>query len=300
MANAQRKRVWRSHMVTDCTRKAVAHPSQLYRVGPVFCKLIGRIEAERVASMGEALAVFEQRVGYHFCDRALLQRALLHSSSPEATGHANERLEFLGDAVLGLAIAQTLCEQRPYWSEGQLTRARSTLVRGASLAVMAKALALGDYLVVGPSMLGRPLPEAVLADACEALIGAVFLDGGWRAAKRFVARWCTPLVADLDEAPGNDAKSCVQEWCQQRGLPLPGYTVTDLTGPDHAPAFEVAVSLDSGLCAKGEGATKKQAEQRAASLLLEQLGGELPPASFIAGGEGQQPPTQPPQAEEIE
>jgi ribonuclease III len=221
------------------------------------------------------LEALEERIGHRFADRALLRQALTHASVAGRGKHApptNERLEFLGDRVLGLVIATLLLDRFPRDSEGPLTRRHAALVRRETLAEIAGELDLGAWLDLARSEEagGRTKP-AILADALEALIGALYLDAGLAAAEGFIARHWTERLRTTT-APPRDAKSALQEWAQARGLPLPVYEVVESGGPAHAPAFVVRARLADGPGASAAAASKRAAEQAAAALLLASLG----------------------------
>jgi ribonuclease-3 len=220
---------------------------------------------------------------YSFRDEALLRAALTHSSyAHEKKGAVegdNERLEFLGDAVFGLAAARYLCEQYPVAEEGELTRIRAVLVREKWLATAAGRLGLGDFLLLGrgEEKMGGRLKPSILAGAVEAVAGAVFLDGGWKAAYDFV----TLLFRDAP-APGEidrracDAKTGLQELCQKHCQMEPHYRLISQSGPAHRPRFKVAALLGEKVLAEGRGASKQKAEQNAAASaidLIESKGG---------------------------
>jgi ribonuclease III len=216
----------------------------------------------------------EGRIGHRFAQPRLLRQALTHASvagrGKRATA-TNERLEFLGDRVLGLVIATLLLDRFTRDSEGALTRRHAALVRRETLAEIAAGLDLGAWLEVARSEeeVGRSKP-AILADALEALIGAIYLDGGLAAAQAFIVRhWAERL--ENAGAPPRDAKSALQEWAQGRGLALPVYEVVASEGPAHAPAFEVRARLADGPAASATAPSKRAAEQAAAALLLASL-----------------------------
>jgi ribonuclease-3 len=221
------------------------------------------------------LDALEARVGHRFADKMLLREALTHKSAngPGRRGRrSNERLEFLGDRVVGLAVAELLFSHYPREPEGALTPRLSGLVSEPALAEAARELGLGAWLEIGKSEEdagGRARP-AILADAFEALIGAVYLDGGWAAAAG-VVRSCLEPSLEMMTMPPRDAKSRLQEWTQSRGLGLPCYRVTGSIGPPHAPTFEVTVSLVDGDPATATGGSKQAAEQAAAAELLARL-----------------------------
>jgi ribonuclease-3 len=215
-------------------------------------------------------------LGHRFKDLSLLDRALRHSSfaheNPGA-GPSNEQLEFLGDAVLALTVSNLLVQHFPQGSEGELSRGRAALVNARRLAALARELDLGAYLLLGKGeeqQAGREKPS-LLADALEAVMAAVFLDGGLMAAAGLTRRWFTPLLAELAEPPWQDFKTQLQELTQARFKNSPVYRVLSETGPSHARVFEVEVCLGERPLAQGQGRTKKQAEQQAARLALETL-----------------------------
>lgn len=217
----------------------------------------------------------EARIGYTFQDRALFKKALTHASVRQASNKRrdNERLEFLGDRVLGLAIAELLSEVYPSASEGDLARQFNRLVRGGTCADVARTLDLGPALVLSESEAGSGGREkaTILADACEALLGAVFLEAGYEKAREIVRLHWSPK---LEGAPvvAADAKSALQEWAQGQGLELPSYIEVAREGPDHAPRFTSEVRIKGRKPARGEGANKRAAEQDAAATLLAREG----------------------------
>jgi ribonuclease III len=224
----------------------------------------------------------ERRLGYQFREPRLLREALTHSSATRLKGkrrRTNERLEFLGDRVVGLAVAELLIRRYPDEPEGTLTSRLSALVREPALAATARELGLGAWLEVARSEEeagGRERP-AILADALEALMGAVYLDGGWEAAAAIVRRCLEPRLETM-VGPPRDAKTALQEWTQSRGLGLPEYRVTKTSGPAHAPMFEIAASLGDLASATATGGSKRAAEQAAAELLLARLSAGSEPA----------------------
>lgn len=217
----------------------------------------------------------EARVGYHFRSRDLLKKALTHASVRQSSGKRrdNERLEFLGDRVLGLAIAELLCEVYPSANEGDLAKLYNRLVRGGTCAAVARELDLGPFLVLSEAEAesGGRSKETILADACEALLGAIFQEDGYETARRVVRTlWGSRVGASPAEAA--DAKSLLQEWAQGQGLDLPAYVEVDRQGPDHAPRFTAEVRIRGRKPARGEGASKRAAEQAAATALLAREG----------------------------
>jgi len=222
--------------------------------------------AARQPSCQEALA---QKLGHRFQNATLLHQALTHPSAAGPQAPSYERLEFLGDRVVGLIIADLLIQRFPREAEGALARRHAALVRRETLAQVAEALALGDHVIFarGEREAGTGGNPAILADAMEAVIGALFLDGGLAAASGFVVPFWTPLM-EADDTPPQDAKTALQEWAQGRGLPLPAYREVDRQGPDHAPRFTVEVVVEGEAPARGRGASKRLAEQAAAEDLL--------------------------------
>lgn len=215
----------------------------------------------------------EPALGYRFKDRRILLEALTHRgamSGANGASPANERLEFLGDRVLGLVIAETLLKEFPKEEEGALATRLAALVSAPVCGRIAHGLCLADHMKMAPGQRADDEHTAVLADACEAMIGALYMDGGLDAARAFIAaRWAEHIHADL--APPKDAKTSLQEWAQARGLPLPAYRVVQETGPAHAPAFVMAVAIEGHPEKTGTGRTKRLATQEAAAALLAAL-----------------------------
>ncbi|MGD9511825.1 MAG: ribonuclease III [Geminicoccaceae bacterium] len=212
----------------------------------------------------------ETAMGYRFRDAALLDEALTHASMAgirRRGTRTNERLEFLGDRVLGLSVAHALVERFPTEPEGLLTRRLVALVRTESLAAVATALGLGRWLRTAE---GADPGTAMLADCCEAVIGAIYLDGGFAPAQNFVLRHWAVLLAD-GKAPQRDAKSALKEWADAHGPTVPAYRVVERSGPDHAMTFTVEVRLGDRPPQTAMAATKRAAEQAAAAKLLQVL-----------------------------
>jgi ribonuclease III len=233
-------------------------------------------------AVGE-LAELESVLGHEFRDPRLLWQALTHSSRiPERTVEDctgdNEKLEFLGDAVLELLVSEELVRTFPDWREGQLSKSRARLVNAASLCTVAQRLGLGKHLRLsrGEEKTGGRSKPALLADAYEAVVAAIYLDAGLQAARRFVQKSLVEVA--LTAAAGNlgrsDHKSALQELLQARGMPPCNYRVVEEAGPDHEKTFRVEVRVTGELTAAGTGKTKKEAEQAAAVAALYQLGVE--------------------------
>lgn len=210
--------------------------------------------------------------GHVFRNPGLLEQALTHRSA--GTPH-NERLEFLGDALLGLIVAEALCARWPKADEGVLTRARAGLVRESSLAAIARGLDLGSRLRLGPGEMktGGHRRDSILSDALEAVVAAIYLDAGFEACRQVVRPWFDPLIDALQPGRiGKDAKTRLQEWLQARQLPLPQYELLSETGEEHAKTFRVrCVLAGQGVAAEGEAGSRRAAEQLAAEAVLAQL-----------------------------
>jgi ribonuclease III len=219
------------------------------------------------------LDALEEKLRHHFSDPALLRRALTHASADAAV--SNERLEFLGDRVLGLVIAEKLHELYPLEPEGTLTRRLHALVRWETCARVGEAIGLWPHLVLTKSEAdGGRARGAIISSAVEALIAALYLDGGLDVASGFIVRHWLPLL-DSIETDARDPKTRLQEWSQgggrgERGAPV--YAQISRKGPDHAPRFTVEVKVEGHAPATGEGASKREAEQAAAAALLAQVG----------------------------
>jgi ribonuclease III len=214
----------------------------------------------------------ETRLGHRFANPRLLEQALTHRSRG---ADKYERLEFLGDGVLGCAVADELYARYPQLSEGKLTRLRASLVREEALAEVARSLELGGHLRLGEGEVAAgPEPRpSILADAVEAVLGAVFLDGGYEAARKAVLKAFGPLMERLDpERPAKDAKTRLQELLQARHRRLPQYRVVTVHGEAHRQSFEVECSVgELNLTAIGTGTSRQRAEQQAARAMLEKL-----------------------------
>jgi ribonuclease III len=231
----------------------------------------------------------QERLSYEFRQPALLDRALTHSSViPELRGlrpeeapastivqDDNERFEFLGDAVLELLASEYLLAKFPDWSEGQLSKSRARIVNARSLELAARRLQIGEHLRLGrgEEKTGGREKQTILADAFEAVIAAIYLDGGLEPARKVLVRWLFEhaLEEDGERMAESDRKSALQEFLQGRGQPPAEYRLSGETGPDHQKVFEIEVWANGERLARGSGGTKKEAEQRAALLALEHL-----------------------------
>ena len=218
------------------------------------------------------LAAFSTRIGHDFAEPALLREALTHPSFATPQRPDNQRLEFLGDRVLGLAMSEALLQADINANEGQLAPRFNALVRKETLAEVARSVDLGAVLKLGRSEMlsGGRRKDAILADALEAVIAAVYLDAGFDAARAVVRRLWGARIANV-RADARDAKTSLQEWAQARGLPAPDYAELGRDGPPHAPVFMIEVRLASGQVAQATAGSKRAAEQLAAKALLSQL-----------------------------
>jgi ribonuclease-3 len=228
-----------------------------------------------------AVAELERRVGHEFKDRELLERALTHASvgdGAKAVRH-NERLEFLGDRVLNLCAAERLMALDPDAREGEMSRLLASLVNYHACARAAQRAGLPDAMRLSASAtkVGARRSDAVLGDACEALIAALYIDGGLECARAFFLKFWEEEFERLHEPRAKDPKTQLQEWAQARGLPLPAYQVLEREGPDHAPAFTVEVGVEGFPPERGRGRSRQDAEKAAAQMMLLKREGPEPP-----------------------
>ncbi len=230
----------------------------------------------RVVRLRDEFDTLQQAIDYRFRDRGLLEHAMTHTSraNEDLSGGVtdNESLEFLGDAILGFVIADMLFKDFPSFDEGQKSKIKAALVSTVTLARQAERLTIGDHLLLGrgEEKTGGRHKQALLADTYEALIAAIYLDGGIEQARAFILGDFAPLVAEIrrDGLAGQDHKSALQEYLQSRDEPLPEYRLTGTLGPDHSKLFQVEVSVRGETLAEATGASKKEAEQEAARLAL--------------------------------
>ena len=235
------------------------------------------LSTNRVVRLREEFETLQRDIQYRFRDRGLLEHAMTHTSRAheDASGGVrdNESLEFLGDAVLGFIVADMLFREFPEFDEGQKSKIKASLVSTATLARQAERLALGDHLLLGrgEERSGGRRKQALLADGYEALIAAIYLDGGVEQVRAFIIREFGPIVAEVRQhgLTAQDHKSALQEELQSREEPLPEYRLAGTTGPDHQKLFRVEVLLKGEVIAEGVGGSKKEAEQDAARLALE-------------------------------
>ena len=221
----------------------------------------------------EAIRSFEQRLGYEFSNLSLLVEALTHSSIASDFRKDNQRLEFLGDRVLGLVMAEALLEIDQTAPEGTLAPRFNALVRKETCAEVARQIELGGVLKIGRSEMlsGGRRKDALLGDGMEAVIAAIYKDGGFEIAKTIIIKLWGDRIKNV-KVDARDAKTMLQEWAQARGQNPPNYEVISRSGPDHAPDFLVKVILDSGETSEALAGSKRQAEQMAAKALLEKIG----------------------------
>jgi ribonuclease-3 len=219
--------------------------------------------------LDKAATWLKKSLQYEFLDGCLLEKALTHRS---AAGDNNERLEFLGDAVLQLVISELIVHERPDASEGRLSRLRSSLVKDTTLADMAGELGVGEHLILGSGekKAGGHRRASILADAVEAIFGAIYLDAGFDAARKVILRAYSKRIEDLPEGVElRDPKSLLQEYLQGRQLPVPNYRLEKVTGKAHKQFFEVSCIINElDLKTRGKGTTRRNAEQDAAAAML--------------------------------
>ena len=240
------------------------------------------VEGGRVVPFGSELEPLERRTGDRFKDRGILEHALTHRSRvhEDASGGVfdNESMEFLGDSVLGFVIAAMLFREFPQHNEGQKSKLKASLVSAAALARLGERLGLGEFLILGrgEEKTGGRRKHAIIADCYEALIAAIYLDGGTEAAEKFIAREFASLIEEARRTGSgasftDDWKSALQEYLQSGGRGLPVYRLAGEVGPDHRKSFVVEVMVDGEPVAKAEGRSKKEAAQLAARAALERL-----------------------------
>lgn len=224
--------------------------------------------------MSDALSRLQDALAYRFQDVGLLEQALVHSSATSKRSKSNERMEFLGDRVLGLLLADMLLAAYPNEDEGEIAYRFTALAQRDALARVADIVGLADHLTLstGEHLTGGRENPGLLADAVEAIIAAIYRDGGLDAARTFVAAHWTEMMRE-NRRPPKDAKTTLQEWAQGRSLPLPKYTIVGREGPDHQPVFTVEVAVKGQNPIRGDGANKRAAEQAAAEALLSKMNG---------------------------
>lgn len=238
--------------------------------------------SENLEELVDLLAGCEARVGYIFHDKAYLQAALTHASGAQHRLASNERLEFLGDAILGFVICELLFTQYPHYLEGDLTKIKSIVVSRQTCAKISKSLGLSEFLIVGKGMASSPtVPESLLADVFESLVAAIYQDGGLDKARQFIQRYMWPEIqlAVAGDSGGN-YKSLLQQLAQREFNSTPVYQLLDEKGPDHSKCFKVTAQVGGKQYEPAWGRNKKEAEQRAACNALSQIKGDDAP--FLA------------------
>jgi ribonuclease III len=232
--------------------------------------------------MNAPIGRLEDDLGYRFANKKLLERALTHSSrvAERSAGAAddNEQLEFLGDSVLGFVVSEALVEKHPSATEGRLSRWKSYLVSAAHLHHCAQTISLGDYLLLGrgEEQNGGRERKTLLANAVEAIIAAMYLDGGMEPPRAFIRKLVLSELDDLDEESfeNSNSKSALQEWTQSLGLPIPRYATVETSGPEHAKLFTVEARVGDRFATRATGRSKKAASQEAAGRLIDLLKSE--------------------------
>jgi len=225
------------------------------------------------------LDTLQQRIGYVFRDQNLLLSALTHASGAEHRLASNERLEFLGDAILGAVVCEILFHQYPDYLEGDLTRIKSIVVSRQTCAKISESLGMQEFLILGKGMTTHPsVPQSLLADVFESLVAAIYLDGGDLAARKFITDAIGPEIELAAEGEtGNNYKSLLQQLAQREHGATPTYQLLDEKGPDHSKCFKIAAQFGGNRYPAAWGRNKKEAEQRAAQNALSHLRGQPPP-----------------------
>lgn len=224
------------------------------------------------------LEKLQRRIGYEFKDKNMLLASLTHASGAEHRLGSNERLEFLGDAILGEVVCEILFHQYPEYLEGDLTRIKSIVVSRLTCAKISEALGMQEFLILGKGMTTHPsVPSSLLADVFESLVAAIYLDGGDAPARKFITDAIGPEIELAAEGEtGNNYKSLLQQLAQRERGTTPTYQLLDEKGPDHSKCFKVAAQVENDRYQPAWGRNKKEAEQRAARNALNQLSGEPP------------------------
>jgi len=259
--------------------RIAVHPNDADEAQRIIASHRTEMKNGHVVRLRDEFETLQQAIGYRFRDRGLLEHAMTHTSraNEDVSGGVvdNESMEFLGDALLGFVVADMLFRDSPQFDEGQKSKAKAAVVSTTTLAKQAERLQLGDHLLLGrgEEKTGGRRKQALLADTYEALIAAIYLDGGVEHARAFIVREFAPLLDELqrDGASGQDYKSALQELLQSRDLPLPDYRLVGTQGPDHRKLFEIEVGVKGEALATATGASKKEAEQEAARAALEKL-----------------------------
>jgi len=228
--------------------------------------------------LSNLLASCEQRVGYVFSDKNLLQAALTHASGAEHRLASNERLEFLGDAILGAVVCEVLYRQFPEYLEGELTRIKSIVVSRQTCAKISESLGMQEFLILGKGMTTHPsVPSSLLADVFESMVAGIYLDGGSQAAREFLERFILPEIElAAGGVLGKNYKSLLQQLAQREHGTTPNYQLLDEKGPDHSKCFKIAAQIGGIRYQAAWGRNKKEAEQLAARNALNEMAGKAP------------------------
>jgi ribonuclease-3 len=231
------------------------------------------------AALAPVLERCEERISYRFRDRDMLVAALTHASGAQHRLASNERLEFLGDAILGAVVCELLFHRYPEYLEGDLTRIKSVVVSRRTCSKISKSMELQEFLILGKGMASSPpVPPSLLADVFESLVAAIYLDGGTDAAREFIERHMSPEIDDVAaDSHGGNFKSLLQQHAQRESGTTPVYQLVDEQGPDHSKSFKVAARIDDRKFHPAWGRNKKEAEQRAARNALYEIGGKAVP-----------------------
>ncbi|MAT69742.1 MAG: ribonuclease III [Planctomycetaceae bacterium] len=245
------------------------------------------IPSDSVESDRTDLAGCQDRVGYRFSDEQLLESALTHASGVQHRLASNERLEFLGDAILGKVVCERLFHQYPDYSEGELTKIKSVVVSRDTCARMSDRIGMSEFMILGKGMASDPeVPRSVLAAAFESLIAAIYLDGGIDEAESFILRYVEPEIeAAVSCEFGGNYKSMLQQFAQREHGVTPNYRLLDEKGPDHSKCFKVAAQVGETRYPAAWGRSKKESEQRAAHNAICNLRGEEEPYSSEESGD---------------
>ena len=237
------------------------------------------IQGEVGADLQAQFDACQTRIGYTFRDRSLLRAALTHASGADHRLASNERLEFLGDAILGAVVCEYLFQQYPEYLEGELTRIKSIVVSRQTCAKISQKLGMQEFLILGKGMTTHPsVPPSLLADVFESLVAAIYLDGGNEPAREFIERHVGPEVdLAVDGEVGGNYKSLLQHFAQREYGTTPVYLLLDEKGPDHSKCFKIAAQVGAERYHAAWGRNKKEAEQRAARNALSEIGGQAPP-----------------------
>jgi ribonuclease III len=260
--------------------RLAVHPSESEEAERIIESHRTELRNGEVVRLRDEFDALQQAIGYRFRDRGLLEHAMTHTSraNEDVSGgvHDNESMEFLGDAVVGFVIADVLFREFPDFDEGEKSKTKATLVSTTTLARQAERLNLGEHLLLGrgEEKTGGRRKQALLADGYEALIAAIYLDGGIEHVRAFIVREFAPLLAEVQQhgiAGSQDYKSALQELLQARDQPLPEYRLVGTMGPDHRKLFQVEVVVNGEPLAESMGPSKKEAEQDAARVALDKL-----------------------------